>query len=106
MLDSENEIFDESKEYLRPEVIPSKEIVRILIILAIIASISGFIILLSIIAVSLSNSSIIYPYGFLLGFLLLSGGIILLSGLIFLNQESKKTTGIISSKINDNKPPN
>ena len=106
MLDSEKDTFDELRDNLPPEVIPSKEIVRILIILAIKASISGFIILLSIIAVSISNATIKYPYGFILGLLLLSGGLILLSSLIFLNQESNKTTGVIFSKTNENKPIN
>ncbi|MHA2203421.1 MAG: hypothetical protein ACW991_07005, partial [Candidatus Hodarchaeales archaeon] len=79
---------------------------RILNILAIIASISGFLILLSIIAISISTTTILYPYGFVLGFLLLSGGLILFSSLIFLNQESKKTTGVILSNTEENKPIN
>lgn len=106
MSDSENETFDEPKDILRPEVIPSKEIFRILSILALVASISGFLILLSILAVSISTATILYPYGFVLGFLLLSGGLILLSSLMILNQESKKTTGVIFSNTNENNPNN
>lgn len=106
MLDSENEPFDESEELLQAEVIPSKEIFRILSILALLTSISGFLILLSIISISISTATILYPYGFILGFLLLSGGLILLSSLIFLNQESKKTTDVILSNTEENKPIN
>ncbi|MFX0123158.1 MAG: hypothetical protein ACFFAE_05930 [Candidatus Hodarchaeota archaeon] len=101
MLDSEKEAFDEPDNHSRPEVIPSKSIFRILSILAIAASISGFLILISTIAVSISHATILYPYGFLLGLLLLSGGLILLLGMIFLHQESKKTTGVILSNSNE-----
>ncbi|UCG01015.1 MAG: hypothetical protein JSW11_15530 [Candidatus Heimdallarchaeota archaeon] len=104
MLDDENGPFDESDERVQPEVIPSKEFFRILIFLAVIASISGFFILLSIIAVSISNATILYPYGFVLGMLLFLGGLILLLGMIFLHQESKKTPGVVSTNTNENEP--
>ena len=102
MMDRENEVFDEPESPIQPEVIPSKNIFLILSILAILASISGFFILLSIIAVSNSSATIMYPYGFILGFLLLLSGLILLLGLIFLHQESKKTTGVVLSNIKEN----
>jgi hypothetical protein len=104
MMDSENEVNDERETLLQPEVIPSRTIFMILSFLATLASISGFLILLSILAVSRASPTIVYPYGFILGFLLLLGGLILLLGMIFLYQESKKTTGTVFSNPNENKP--
>ncbi|MFW9903015.1 MAG: hypothetical protein ACFFFH_01665 [Candidatus Thorarchaeota archaeon] len=104
MMDRKNEVFDEQERLRQPEVIPSKNIFLILSIFAIVASISGFFILLSIITVSRSSTTILYPYGFILGFLLLLGGVILLLGLIFLHQESKKTIGMVLSNTNENEP--
>ncbi|MFX1506213.1 MAG: hypothetical protein ACFFDC_08855 [Promethearchaeota archaeon] len=104
MMDRENEVVDERETLLQPEVIPSRIIFTILSFLATLASISGFIILVSILAVSRTSSTILYPYGFILGFLLLLGGLILLLGMIFLHQESKKTTSMVFSNTNENKP--
>jgi len=104
MMDSENETIDEPENFPLSELNSSRGIFLILTILAILASISGFFILLSIIAVSISSSTILYPYGFILGLLLLLGGLILLLSMIFLHQESQKTTGVVLSDVNENKP--
>ena len=101
MIDRENAVFDEIESFPQPEVNPSKNIFLILIILAILASISGFLILFSIIAVSISSTAIVYPYGFILGILLSLGGLILLLGLIIIHQESKKTEGFVLSDTNE-----
>ncbi len=104
MQNSQTESFDKTEDLLEPEVIISKQIFGILIFLAILASTFGFVILISILAVSAPQATLLYPHGFILGLLLLSGGLILLLSLIILNQESKKTIGIISSNTNQNKP--
>lgn len=104
MMNDENEVIDERESLPHPEVIPSKNIFMILSILAILASISGFFILLNIIVISRSSTAIGYPYGFILGFLLLLGGLILLLGLIFLHQASKKTTDMVLSNTSENGP--
>lgn len=101
MMDNENETFDEPENLPLSELNPSRGIFLVLTILAIIASISGFFILLSIIAVSVSSATILYPYGFIIGLLLLLGGLILLSSMIFLHQESKKTAGMALSDFNE-----
>jgi len=102
MMDSKKETFDEQENYPLSELNPSRGIFLILTILAVLASISGFFILLSIIAVSISSATILYPYGFILGLLLLLGGLILLLSMIFLHQESKKTIGVALSDVNEN----
>ena len=104
MIDSEKGTLDEPEDPPKSEVIPSKIIFLILTIFAILASFSGFFILLSIIAVSSSSATILYPYGFILGSLLLLGGLILLLSMIFLHQESKKTTGVAPSNTNEKGP--
>jgi hypothetical protein len=102
--DSENGSFERKEEYIQPEIIFSQLFFRILTILATSTSIIGFLFLLSILAVSIPHETLLYPYGFILGLLLLIGGLILLLSLIILNQESKKTIGFFSSNTNQNKP--
>lgn len=103
MQNGHTESFDKTEDPLKPEVIISKGLFGILTVLAVLAFTSGFFILLSILAVSVPKATLLFPHGFLLGLLLLSSGLILLLSLIILNQESKKTIGIISSNTNQNK---
>ncbi len=103
MPNSKTESFDKTEDPLRPEIIISKEIFGILIFISISASTLGFFILLSILAVSIPQTTLLFPHGFILGLLLLSSGLILLLSLIILNQESKKTIRINSSSVNQNK---
>lgn len=103
MQDNENGSFERKEEHLQPEIIFSKISFRFLAILAISTSIIGFLFLLSILAVSIPQETLLYPHGFVLGLLLISGGLILLLSLIILNQESKNTSGFISSNTNQNK---
>ncbi|MFX1284948.1 MAG: hypothetical protein ACFFB5_14905 [Promethearchaeota archaeon] len=103
MPNSKTESFDKTEDPLRPEVIISKEIFGIFIFISVSASTLGFFILLSILAVSIPQTTLLFPHGFILGLLLLSSGLILLLSLIILNQESKKTIRINSSSVNQNK---
>lgn len=72
---------------LKPKKNDSKGIFNLLILLAIISSFAGFYIILSILVDFRMNAVFLYPYGLLLGLLLLGGGLILLLSIIILSRE-------------------
>lgn len=100
MQDRDSESFEKTEEQKQPEIIISQRTFRILTLLAISASIIGFIILLVILVVSIPYATLIFPHGFMLGLLLSIGGSILLLSLIILNQESKRTIAVYNSHTN------
>ncbi|MFX0015461.1 MAG: hypothetical protein ACFFB2_12490 [Promethearchaeota archaeon] len=97
MVDNAKRRFSKTEGNLPSEINISKGIFTILSFLAVLASVCGFFISFSIIVVSDVNTIITFPHGFILGILLLFGGITLLIGLLILDQESKKTKRIVSS---------
>lgn len=92
MITAENNSTDEMGEEFSSKKIISNRIYAFLTIVGFLSTIVGFIITLIILVDSSQDSNILYPHGFLIGLLLLSGGVILIVGTIILRKGSKNNT--------------
>ncbi|UCE13815.1 MAG: hypothetical protein JSV04_01245 [Candidatus Heimdallarchaeota archaeon] len=90
MEDGETEIQNDLTESMTTKVFISERSIQILAILGIISSLAGFFILFSILIASIPNNTLLFPHGFIIGLLLLLGGLILVSSLIILNHEPRR----------------
>lgn len=102
MEDPMDDVQQINEEPMQSEIIVSKGILRFLAILGIFAFILGFFIVLSIIVISIPFTTLLFPHGFVVGLLLLFGGIFLLLSLIILNQESKRSIITVTSHTDQN----
>lgn len=102
MEDPKTDLQQISEEPMQPAIIVSKTILGFLIILGLFAFITGFLIVISIIAISIPRATLFFPHGFVVGLLLLFGGLILLLSLIILNQESKRSLITTTSYTDQN----
>ncbi|MFX0183657.1 MAG: hypothetical protein ACFE95_11295 [Candidatus Hodarchaeota archaeon] len=102
MDDNNNQLVRETNESLGPQMtVPvPKGVFRVLTVVSVSASVVGFLIIISILVAFRTYETIFHTHGLIVGFLLLGGGLVLLTCLIFVNQATRSTISTDSSYKN------